>query len=41
MNSNKPIVPRPIAPIRATPAQSGQPLFSPSRQGTSDHILVE
>ena len=35
MNSNKPIVPKPIAPIGATSTQNGQPLFSPSRQGTS------
>ena len=38
MNSNKPIVPKPIAPMVATPTPNGQPLFSPPRQGTSDHI---
>ena len=38
MNSNKPIVPKPIAPMVATPTPNGQPLFSPPRQGISYHV---
>ena len=41
MNSNKPIVPKPIAPMVATSTPNGQPLFSPPRQGTSDHIKLD
>lgn len=36
MNTNKPIVPKPIAPIGATLSQNGRPLFSQSRQ--SHHL---
>ena len=40
MNTNKPIVPKPIAPMIATPTPNGQTLFSPPRQGTLDHVKL-
>ena len=42
MNLNKPIVPKPIAPVGATPTQNGQPLlFSQTRQGTPGHVKID